>query len=150
MIRYRLFALLLSLGVLVLVSMGACGKKAPPFLPQKAFLTKVIGLQGEWVQGEIQLTGDVYQPEGENRDFPRINGCRVYYTSFSSENPPCEGCPIQYRDYYEYGEEVITSKGFHCKIPAADKDLIYLLKVHLTGPNNTLGPASDIVRVEGE
>jgi hypothetical protein len=148
LIRYRLFALLLLLGALLLT--WACGKKAPPFLPQKPFLTKVIDLHGKWVQGEILLTGHLLQPDGEKGGSPQISGCKVYYATFSTDNPPCEGCPIKFTRYYEFGAEVITSKGFHCIIPGADKVRIYHIKVHLTGPDNTVGPASDIIRIEGE
>jgi predicted small lipoprotein YifL len=146
----RCFVLSVFVLLILVIAVGACGKKAPPFLPKAIFLSKVVDLKGQWVEGNLKLTGTIDTPKPKNDIHSEIKGCKVYYAEFPVESPPCNGCPIQYAGLHEFGPEVITSEGFACSIPIKGKDRILFFKVHLIGLDGVPGPASDPVRVDME
>lgn len=142
----RIITAFLFLGILI--GLSSCGKKAPPFLPAKeVFDTRVSDLQGEWEGGYALLRGGVPGPK-EATD--RLEGCRVYYGRYSADNPPCDGCPIEYQGHYEFGRETIEAGALFCKVPAETKDRIYFFRVHLVGPKGILGPPSKTVWVDAK
>ncbi|MGD2127610.1 MAG: hypothetical protein PVG99_16145, partial [Desulfobacteraceae bacterium] len=122
----------------------SCGKKGPPFLPQKAFDIGVEDLQGEWTEGYALLKGNVRGHEEPKR---LVKGSRVYYAQYPLDKPPCEGCPIEYQGYRDLGPEVMTETGFSCKVPARMRGQVYFFKVHLVGKDGVLGPPSKTVQV---
>jgi len=128
----------------------ACGKKEPPFLPQKAFSVSVVDLKGEWGEGYIFLSGKINDPVEPKEAMTVVKGCRVYYGQYPLDNPPCAGCPIKYHGYHGFGPEVITEKGFFCKVPGKRKEHIYYFEVKLVGPDGNLGPSSNRVKVSVE
>jgi hypothetical protein len=139
-----------ALVLAVLIASGACGKKAPPTMPrpEKPFECRVFDLQAEWQKGHIFLRGDI---EGlrspEERE--QIIGARILYAEFPLDDAPCETCPVDYHGYHEYGSEVATADGFHCRVPAKKREHVYFLEVRLIGPEGVLGPSSNRVMVEG-
>lgn len=143
--KARLSIPVFFLGIFLL--MPSCGKKEPPFLPRKAFSLTVVDLKAEWADGFIGLKGKLPEETDSKRAGERIRGCRVYYGQHSLDKPPCPGCPIEYIHRRDFGTEVITEKGFSCKLPADESGQVYFLKVHLIGPDNTVGPPSARVKV---
>lgn len=143
-IRWQVLLLLL----IVLAAGGGCGKKGDPSIPRKGFSAEVRDLSGAWDGNFIVLWGDVAGVSGGEKDEGRIQGCRVYYGAYDPAEPPCEGCPVRYEGYHEFGVETITEEGFACKIPGKRKDALYYFKVHLIGPEGAMGPASERVRVD--
>ena len=148
MIRLRFLVLSLFLGgLLIFVS---CGKKAPPFLPTKEFPIKITNLSGEWTEGVVLLKGDISGSMGPEEATELVKGCRLHYGQYPIKNPPCAGCPIKYSGYHEFGPEVVTKGGLSCKVPVRMRQQIYFFKVQLIGPDNSLGPPSNRVRLEVE
>ena len=134
----------------ILLSSWACGLKRPPTLPQKAFTIKVINLRSEWIEEDLFLKADINGFEEADPEAGLVRGCRVYYRQYPLENPPCTGCPIDYAGYHEFGPEVVTAKGFSCRMPEMVKGEIYFFKVHLIGPDGAVGPPSNRIRVDVE
>lgn len=131
---------MLSVFGILLAALG-CGKKGAPFLPEKAYRGKVTDLRGEWREGEILLKGKVSGPwEG-------MEGARVYYARYPLDKAPCEGCPIDYRDYQAFGVGAVKKEAFFCRIPAKVQGQAYFLRVNLIGPGGGIGPPSDTVKV---
>jgi hypothetical protein len=139
----RLLTFLVVLGVLLLVP--SCGKKAPPFLPQKSFDATVSSLNAEGREGYILLKGSVSGAPGADAN---LTGCRVYFAQYSPDDSPCEGCPIEYQGYHPFGPEVAKGGKFFCKIDGVTPGRVYFFRVNLVGPKDVLGPPSDDVRVE--
>jgi hypothetical protein len=123
--------------------MPSCGKKGPPFLPKKSFDVRVRDLRGEGKEGSAFLKGQVVG--GEEKD--RVQGARVDYAQYPVDEPPCDGCPIEFRGSYDFGPEVITETGFDCEVPVDLRGQLYFFRVYLIGPDDGLGPVSNTVRV---
>jgi predicted small lipoprotein YifL len=134
----RFLAFLSALGILM-VTLG-CGKKGDPFLPQKEVFAKVTDLRGEREKGNILLRGEISAAK-------EVEGARVYYAQYPLENPPCEGCPIEYLDHQSFGAEVFTEGGFLCKVPIKVRGQVYFFRVNLIGPDGEMGPPSETVKV---
>jgi hypothetical protein len=132
----------------VLVGGAGCGKKADPRVPREGFTARVENLNGGWEGPFIVLRGDLAgaaDPEGAVR---RLQGFRVYYGAYDPAEPPCEGCPVRYHGYHEFGPDAATSApGLAFRIPGKRKDALYFFKVHVIGPEGGLGPASERRRV---
>lgn len=139
------------LGVLcvtgILSAMLACGKKGPPFLPQREFSLSVIDLRGEWVKGEIRLKGNISSLQGSKGGRDQIKGARVYYAQYPLESPPCASCPIEYEGYHGFGAEVVVEEGFFCRVPIRVRGQVYFFRVNLMGPGGATGPPSDTIKV---
>jgi hypothetical protein len=138
----------LLLGVLLIAV--SCGKKAPPFLPTKEFSLKITNLRGEWVDGVVLLKGDISGSTGSKKDTSLIKGVRVDYGQYPLKNSPCSGCPIEYGGFNIFGPEVVTEGGLSCKVHAKMRQQIYFFKVHLMGPDNSMGPPSNRIRLDVE
>ena len=76
-----------------------------------------------------------------------VEGARVYYAQYPLENPPCEGCPIEYQGHHSFGAEVVTEDGFRCRVPVKVQGQVYFFRVNLIGPSEAMGPSSDMVKV---
>jgi predicted small lipoprotein YifL len=123
--------------------MPSCGKKGPPFLPKKPFDASVRNLQGQQQAGSVFLKGQVVGEKGKDS----VQGARVDYARYPLDEPPCEGCPIEYRGSHGFGPEVVTGTTFACEVPVERKGEIYYFRVHLLGPDGAVGPPSNAVRV---
>ena len=127
-----------------MVFLPACGKKGPPFLPERKFTIKVDRLTGKWDNGKISLEGYV---KGDDKRRSDITGCRVYHAWYTKDNPPCEGCPIEMRDFKEIKEKVVSGDRFKCEVIDVDKKGIWFFQVRLVGRNGAVGPPSERVKV---
>lgn len=122
----------------------SCGKKGDPFLPAKEPAPKVIGFDGRWTGEDVLLTGRVEDPAKVREG----DGCRVYYAVYPLDAPPCEGCPIEYGGYRSFGREAVTGDVFSFKMPGIRRGNIYYFEARVLGPDGSLGPPSDRVKVE--
>jgi hypothetical protein len=145
-LRGRALSILaLFLGILTLGS--GCGKKADPFIPEKSFAPRVEALGGQWEGESIILKGKIIYPEGREGPEDTIQGLRLFYASFPINESPCPGCPVQYEGMWNFGPEIIVGDSFVCRVNPDEMDRLYVIKVHLIGPEGILGPASDRLRV---
>ena len=139
----RLFILLAGL----LVVVPSCGKKAPPFLPKKAFSLRVSALEGEWREEVVFLRGRIDGLDKGKETGDQVKGCRIFYGQYPVKNPPCETCPIKYEGYQDVGPEVVKEESFFCRLTGKVAGRIYFFKVHLIGKGGVLGPASERLRL---
>jgi predicted small lipoprotein YifL len=131
----------------ILLALLACGMKGPPFLPEKSMPFKVKQMTGEWKDGVVYLKGHVVPRNDDDGNAPDVLGCTVYHVQYDLENPPCEGCPIEYGILEERKADVITEDKFHCQFPRIKTKGIHFFKVCLLGPKGTLGPSSNGVKI---
>ena len=131
-----LFVFLVSLMVLL----PNCGKKGPPFLTKSKFSLRVDQLKAERENGRILLKGYV---RGENEEISSVTGCRVYQAWYTMDNPPCEGCPIEMKDFKEIKEKVVSGDRFNYEVLDVEKKGIHFFQVRLMGKDGALGPPSD-------
>ncbi len=123
-----------------------CGKKGPPTLPRPDFTAGIEGLAGRWEGHYVVLEGGLTGVSAPG-DPDRVQGARVYYGAYDPSAPPCEGCPVRYHGYHEFGPEVLEGGGFRCRVPGKRRENLYFFKVHLLGPEGEIGPPSDRARV---
>ena len=140
--RLNLPPLLLLAAITVL--WYGCGKKAPPFLPDKRLGITVENLTGRWEKGTVRLKGKVR--DGHN-EMGRVTGCRVYHAWYPLDASPCEGCPISMTEFKTVKGKVVSDAGFNCQVPVTRSKGIWYFQVRLTGTRNSLGPSSDRIRL---
>lgn len=141
--RLPVFLLAAFLTALI-VFLPACGKKGPPFLPEKKLVTKVDRLTGKWENGKVRLEGYI---EGDDKRRSDVTGCRIYRVWYSVDSPPCDGCPIDMADFRDIKEMEISGDRFTCEIPGVKKKGIWFFEVRLIGSHGALGPPSERVKV---
>jgi len=145
-LRYRKGILLVTLGV-SLLALISCGKKAPPFLPEKIMPLKVARLEAASEKGAVVLRGSIVDPEGKSRKGDDVAGCRVYHARYPVNDPPCEGCPITYGGFKVIKGEVTKEKEFYCPVPGIETKGIHFFEVRLIGRNGAIGTASNRVKL---
>ena len=128
---------------LVLLTWVGCGKKAPPFLPEKAPVQQVEGLQGKLEDGGVLLTGRI--PEGEE-DSPPITRCVVYHAQYPTDAPPCETCPVRWERLKPIQEAVVFQERFQCKVLGIDTPGIHFIRVRLLGQGGCEGRDGSRIR----
>jgi hypothetical protein len=136
--RQPLFVLLL----LICSVMISCGKKGDPFLPAPEDPGRITGLKAEWTGESVLLTGRI---EGEIREG---GGIRAYYASYPLDQPPCEGCPIEYQGFESFGREATAGRGFSCLMRPIRPGALYFFEVRVMGPGQRQGPPSNRLRLE--
>ena len=136
--------LLAALAAVFMVLLPACGKKGPPFLPEKKLVTKVDRLTGKWKNGKVRLEGYI---AGDDKKRSDVTGCRVYHAWYPMDNPPCEGCPIEMADFIDIKEMEISGDRFTCEIPGVKKKGIWFFEGRLIGSHGAIGPPSERVKV---
>jgi hypothetical protein len=130
--------------VLTLLILPSCGRKADPFLPQESTNAKVADLSGAWQEGYIELKGNIRDvSETEST----VTGAHVNYGIYPVDEPPCDGCPIEFRGFHTFGSEAVDKGQFSCRIPGAVRGNIYYFEVQLVGAKGGLGPASNVIKV---
>lgn len=134
------------LSAVFMVLFPACGKKAPPFLPEKKLTVKVDQLAGKWVDGQIRLEGTI---EGGDKGSD-ITGCKIYHAWYPEDDPPCEGCPIEMALFTGAVDTKVSGDRFTCDIPAAKKKGIWFIEVRLTDSHGAVGPPSERIRLKIE
>ena len=136
--------LLAALAAVLMMLLPGCGKKGPPFLPEKKLVTKVDRLTGKWEDGKVRLEGYI---EGDDKRRSDVTGCRIYRVWYPVDNPPCEGCPIDMADFRDIKEMEISGDRFTCVIPGVKKKGIWFFEVRLIGSHGAIGPSSERVKV---
>jgi predicted small lipoprotein YifL len=131
----------------VFLAVLACGKKGPPFLPERDTPFQVKNLTGEWNDGVVYLKGHVAPRYDDHGNAPDALGCTVYHAQYDLGNPPCEGCPMEYGILEEIKGDVITADKFHCQFRRIKTKGIHFFKVRLLGPKGTQGPSSNSVKI---
>ncbi|MBN2123341.1 MAG: hypothetical protein JW821_03535 [Deltaproteobacteria bacterium] len=139
--------LIAGLAALVFI-LPSCGKKAPPFLPQKGLDARVTEMKGEWDGEVFVLKGRIDDPRGAEGTGERIRGCRVYFAQYPLGHPPCPGCPVEYQGYHGFGPEVLAGEDFRCPLPGKRKGQVYFFEVVLIGGEGSTGPPSERIRVD--
>ncbi len=127
----------------ILFVLTGCGKKGPPFLPEKDISLRVARLSADWKDGTFHLQGDIVGSQDEMDASSDIKGCRIFYAFYSVDSPPCEGCPIDYTVLKEIEDNVINEGQFLCNVSGEKKKGIYFFKVFLIGKAGETGPYSD-------
>jgi len=131
----------------VLLGGLSCGKKGPPFLPQKTFNLSVVDLRGKCERDAVFLEGKIMDLSRAEKKAAMVKGARVYYVTYPLSDKPCEGCPLLFRAYREFGEEVASGENFLCRFPIHSRPKVYFFKVQLIGPEGTLGPRSGTLKI---
>ena len=140
--RYRTGILLVTLAA-ISMALFTCGKKAPPFLPERTMPLRVGHLEAGRESGTVILRGSIIGPQGISFKNKDIIGCRVYHVWYSLTDAPCEGCPINYRGFKEIKGEVTQKGKFYCPFPGIEKKGFHFFEVQLIGKNGALGARSN-------
>jgi hypothetical protein len=124
---------------------SGCGVKGSPFIAQQKVLTvKVDQLEGAWEDKSLVLKGLV---QGDNDSLTLITGCRVYYVWYSPDRPPCEGCPIEMKNFRDVTGQIISDHQFECRLPAFKQEGLCFVMVRLMEKEGRPGPSSDRIKL---
>ena len=139
-----LIGLLVFPAVVLMIFFG-CGRKGPPFISEQKDLTvKVDQLEGAWKDKSLELKGLV---QGDDTSLVLITGCRVYYVWYSLDRPPCEGCPIEMRNFRDITDQIISDDQFECRLPAFKQKGICFVMVRIMEKGGRLGPPSGRIKL---
>ncbi len=132
--------------LLLILSFISCGRKSPLSVHRHTLPFKVVFLQADKKEGVWVVKGEVI---GEKKGYKMsdIIGCRIYYSRFSFDKLPCEECPIYLGKLKEVRKNVIKDKLFYLELPWLDKEGVYYIKIRLLGKGNSIGPASDLLKI---
>jgi len=123
---------------------AGCGKKGDPFVPAREPENRVTGLDVAWNGVDVLLSGRVEKPakmqEGES--------LRVYYAAYPLDEPPCEGCPIEFQGYHAFGREAVSGDAFSCSVPEIRRGSVYFFEARVMSPEGSPGPPSNRVSIE--
>ena len=144
--RLPLF-LLVAFAAFFMVLFSGCGKKGPPFLPEKKLTVRVDRLTGKWEDGQVRLKGYI---KGDDKKGSDIASCRIYHAWYPADNPPCEGCPIEMTGFNKTMEMEVSGDQFTCDIPGVEKKGIWFFEVRLIGSNGAAGPPSERIKLNIE
>jgi len=129
----------------ILIFSAGCGVKGSPFIAQqKALTVRVDQLEGAWKDKSLVLKGLV---QGDNASLALIAGCRVYYVWYSLDRPPCEGCPIEMKNFRDVADQIIIDDQFECRLPAFKQKGICFVMVRFMEKEGRLGPASGRIKL---
>lgn len=144
--RRRLsFVVRLLLPAVILMIFSGCGVKGSPFIAEQKDLTvKVDQLEGAWEDKSLVLKGLV---QGDDDSIPLITGCRVYYVWYSPDRPPCEGCPIEMKNFRDLTGQIISDNQFECQLPAFKQKGICYIMVRLLEKEGRPGPSSGRIKL---
>ena len=139
-----LIGLLVFPAVVLMIFFG-CGRKGPPFISEQKDLTvRVDQLEGAWKDKSLELKGLV---QGDDTSLVLITGCRVYYVWYSLDRPPCEGCPIEMKNFRDITDQIISDEQFECRLPAFKQKGICFIMVRIMEKGGHLGPASSRIKL---
>jgi predicted small lipoprotein YifL len=145
-LKKKIFLVLVAAAVTLTV-VGSCGKKGPPFIPEKQPPHRVKELKGEWVDGDVLLSGKVGEENGQGQE---VAGCKVYHAWYPLEGAPCEGCPIDFKELQTIEGEVVKGRRFKCMVSQVRKKGIHYFRVALMGADGEVGPSSNTAKVSSE
>jgi len=138
----RRYIFIAVLGIIAL-SLLSCGRKAPPFLPERTMALRVDHLDARLEAGAVVLRGNIVPyKEKENA---HIIGARLYHIRYSFDDRPCEGCPIKFAGYRDIKGDRISKDAFYLEVPGTRKAGIHYFSVCLLGQNKAVGPISERV-----
>lgn len=135
--------------VLVIVGIGlvpACGKKGPPFLPDKRTGLRAERLTGSMANGEIRLEGIVAGAGGQ----AEAVGCRISHAWYPEDRLPCEGCPIPMTEIKGDVDFRPSGARFACSLPVAETRGVWFIEVRLIDKSGAVGPASERIRIQAQ
>jgi hypothetical protein len=72
----------------------------------------------------------------------------MYYAVYPLDQPPCEGCPIEYQGFHPFGREALKGDVFSLKVPEIRRGNIYFFEARIVGLDGSPGPPSNRVRIE--
>ena len=134
----------LLLAVILMIFSG-CGVKGAPFLTEQKVLTvKVDQMEGAWEDKSLVLKGLI---QGDDDSLSPITGCRVYYVWYSPDRLPCEGCPIEMKNFRDVTGRIITDHKFECRLPAFKQKGLCFVMVRLMEKEGRLGPSSNRIKL---
>ena len=125
----------------------SCGKKGPPFIPKKQVPHRVKELKGEWVKDDVLLAGKVGVSKNDKIKGVEITGCKVYYAWYSTENAPCDNCPINFNELKNIEGKVVKGSRFKCLIQDVRKKGIHFFRVRLIGSDGEIGSVSNSAKI---
>lgn len=148
--RYRAGILLVTLAA-ISMALFTCGKKGPPFLPERTMPLRVGHLEAGWEKDTVILRGSIIGPQGISLKNENIIGCRVYHVWYSLKDAPCEGCPVNYGGFKEIKGKVTQKGKFYCPFPGIEKKGFHFFEVQLIGKNGAIGARSNRtkLRIDG-
>jgi hypothetical protein len=131
--------------LLAFLVQGACGKKGPPFIPEKTFPLKVEALKGSHDNaGKLILEGMVRRGKASSEE---ISGCTVYHVVYPLDDPPCEGCPVKLAKLKTIRNSVVSGDSFRCELQGMKTPGIHFIRIRLLGKNGVEGPPSERIKV---
>jgi hypothetical protein len=124
------------------LALASCGKKGDPFLADGGAEGRITLLGGEWKGEHVDLTGRIHgvMKEGES--------IRAYYAAYPFDQPPCEGCPVEYQGFESFGREVVRNNDFSCTMTRIQPGSLYFFEARIIGRGGSPGPPSNTVQVE--
>ena len=138
-------AAVVSLGLILVLL--ACGKKGPPFLPDRSMALRIEDLKGEWQGENAVLKGRIVAPSGREEALQDVTGYRVYHAWYPLERPPCDGCPVEYQWSKDMERVEVLGNKFSCQIPGIRKKGIHFFEVRLVGRRGAVGERSNRIRL---
>ncbi len=127
---------------------AACGKKGPPSWSVREVPVRVAPLNVVQEPDGLYLRGLVTGAEGP--DAFDIMGCRIFRAFYSLNDPPCEGCPKDYRFLKEIQGDWVPGRNFSCRVSASPEPGIHFFRVRLLVKTGGLGPFSDAAEISLE
>lgn len=138
---------LLGLSLVVVCCLG-CGKKSPPFLPEKrAFSAHAARFEAVWNGRTLILNGTA---AGNADDLAAVNGCRIQYVWYPLDDPPCEGCPIEMKSFRVVTGKLNQKNEARYEFPAFRQKGICFFAVQLMGNEGRLGLPSERLKLLSE
>lgn len=137
------YCIFFAVSALIVLSSYGCGKKAPPFLPEKEFPFTVMELNVEIESEYIALKGRIASTKDRRINKEEVKGCRIYHAWYAPDACPCESCPISYSVYRDIEGQVVDKGSFFCRISMDAEKGIHFFKVSLIGQNRAIGPTSN-------
>ncbi|EFK11917.1 conserved hypothetical protein [delta proteobacterium NaphS2] len=129
----------------VMIFIIGCGRKGPPFIPaQKPFKAAIHQLRGNWKDESLALEGLI---QGDKASLSRITGCRVYYVWYPLAAPPCEGCPVEMKNYRDVAGNIINDGQFQCLVPVFREKGVCFVMVRPMEKDGRLGPESNRIKL---
>jgi hypothetical protein len=133
--------------VAVTLVLGACGKKADPFLPKNELSLAVQQLEAERTNGAVALQGRIPKGTPAEQEAKRVVGIRLYHTRYKFQAAPCDGCPIDFPGYREVKDRVLRGNLFSYTVDRRPKRGIHFFQVRLMGEEGALGPPSNVAKL---
>jgi hypothetical protein len=133
--------------VVVTLALGACGKKADPFLPKNELSLVVQQLKAERADGAVTLQGRIPEGTPAEQEAKRVIGIRLYHTRYKVQAAPCDACPIDFPGYREVKDPVLRGNLFSHTVDKRPKRGIHFFQVRFMGEEGALGPPSNVAKL---